>query len=360
MRVSTLAFVIAVMGLAGCADPQSDPGDVEASASALSEGSPEAIGLLAFLNAPATTVTVLDVDAALDARAAKGLIAHRDGVDRKGGTADDNRFDTIAEVDGVAYVGTSALEALLAYARKHGFVPAGAETLGTYDSVLFTVAEGTATLALANTATSDHLDKDLRLDSRAVKSILKARPIPSVLALSKLAYVGTAALKTLKQAALTPVVPPRPAGIDVAAHLATASQGLLHTSESDHPFTVVRVPGGGHAPLTLANVKAVLASVYQNRPEEPTLAERDAELVSLASFFDRYVVPQDWWEDFQTQQAPAFQALEKVLQSELIDVQVFRFGTRQGNYLEGAIDVFIIGVTEDGEVVGLSTISVET
>lgn len=357
-----LARLSPALALAAAAcDGATEPGDVGTiEASLVSDGTPAAVGLLGFLNAPTTTVKVLDDDAALDARAAQALAAHRDGRDRKPQTADDDRFDTIAEVDAVAYVGTAAFDKLLSYCASHGYLPQGTDVLGTWDDVSFTVAEAEATLALANTATKDHLDKDLGMNARAVTSILAARPLASVLALSKLQNVGTVALRVLKQAATTPAAPALPAGVDVAAHLGVAADGLWHTSESDYPFVVVRVPGAGAAAVTADNVKALIAGVYVARPDEPTLAERAVEVTTLAAFFDRYTVPQDWWEDSQKADQPKWQALRKVLESELVDVQVFRFGERSGTWLMGAIDVYILGRTVDGELVGLSTISVET
>lgn len=355
----TIALLVPFAGLAACDGAATeDDGLDTVTAGIISEGSPEALGILGFLNAVTTTVTTLDVTVGLDARAAKALVAHRDGPDKAFGTADDDRFGSVLEVDSVAYVGTAALDKLLAYCRSNNLIPQPSDVLGTYRDVLFTIDEGTKTLALVNTATLERLDA--LIDVRAAKNIIAARPIASVLDLSKITYVGTNALKVLKAAALAG--PTQPPGATVAAHLATASNGLWHTSESDYPFVVVRIaaPPTGSAALTTANIKSVLASVYMNRPEEPTLAQRDVELVTLDSFFDRYTVAQGWWEDDQRVQAPAFSALRQLLERELTDVKVFRLGRRSGNYLMGAIDVFILGRTSDGEVVGISTISVET
>jgi len=328
------------------------------SASLVPDGSPEALGLLGFLNAPTTTVQLLDVDVALDSRAASALVAHRDGPDKLYNTKDDNKFDNVAEVDAVAYVGTAAMDKLIKYCVDHGLVPQADSVLGTYDSVVFTIAEGQKTLALANTATLQHLDVDLALDSRAANAIVNARPIATVEALSKLSYVGTTALRILKQAA----TPPTSAGTAdlVAQHLGDASQGLLHTSESDYPFVVVHIVGKGSAPLTAANVKSVIASAWVDQQYEPTLANSIVEVRPLASLMDAYTVPEDWWEDSQLEQLPKWQALRGVLETELLDVQVFRFGRKSGNWLVGAIQVFIIGRTPDGDVVGLETVSVET
>ena len=358
-RVLALVVGCALVTVAACdgAAP-SDPDVATLGAGLVVDGTPDAVGLLSFVNDSATSVVLLDVDVALDRRAAVGIVIHRDGRDGVFGTPDDDRFDSVAELDAITYVGTAAMTHLVDYVVNHGLVPKGDDVLGTYDGVTFTVDQAAATLALANIASAATLDGSFGLDSRAVNSIIAGRPLASVLALSRLYYVGKTALTHLLKAAAAP--PALPSGADVAAALASKSAGLYHTSESDYPFTVVRVPGAGAAPLTVDNVKAAIASAYVNRPEEPTLAERAVEVRTLADLFDRYTIPQDWWETYQFEQAPAFQALEDVLKGELIDVKVFRFGTQQGYFLQGAIDVFVIGRSVDGEVVGVSTISVET
>jgi DNA uptake protein ComE-like DNA-binding protein len=67
-----------------------------------------------------TTFTTLDEAVGLDRRAAENIVAHREGPDATPGTADDDRFDTLEELDAVAYVGESALGKLLSYAQSNG------------------------------------------------------------------------------------------------------------------------------------------------------------------------------------------------------------------------------------------------
>jgi hypothetical protein len=117
------------------------------------------------------------------------------------GTADDDPFGGIDEVDRVRQVGPATLDALFAWVAANGWVPGGDDTLGTWDGVTFTVDEAAATVALANSADEDVLDVDLGLDRRAVDSIVAARPIPTVLALSELFFVGRSALTVLRDAA---------------------------------------------------------------------------------------------------------------------------------------------------------------
>lgn len=212
-RISSLAATTLVLSLAttGCVtetvgeagfdcdrcDSPSDSGDPGRTALVV-DGSPEAIGLLGFLNAATTTIDVLDVDVALDRRAAENLISHRNGPDLVFGTADDDIFDDVSEIESVPWVGDSAFERLLAHLFANGLVPAGDDLLGVYDGVPFTVNEAAAVLGFVNAASPTTLDQEVGLDRRAVESIVAARPIASVLALSELYYVAGSALERLK------------------------------------------------------------------------------------------------------------------------------------------------------------------
>jgi hypothetical protein len=186
----------------GCRSDDAEPVQEQAvvsGQSAIVEGTPEAYGVLALLNDPATSFTLLDDEVRLDKRAAENLIAHRDGPDGVFGSGDDDSFDDIAEVDAVPYVGPVALERLLAYAEAQGYVASGEDLLGVFDNVAFTVNEAEATLSLVNSASYEELDVDVGLDSRAVDSIMDARTIDSMLELSGLYYVGQTAMLKLRE-----------------------------------------------------------------------------------------------------------------------------------------------------------------
>ena len=202
MARSLFFSVAGLFAVVGCA-PTTDsvlPVDLQAQSKSASEsdGTPEGVGILAFLNDPSTTVHVLDFDVPLDHRSATGLAEYRLGKDGLWGTGDDNVFDSVAEVDSVHWVGPRALERLSRYAEEQGFVPGADELLGTYDGVDFTVAEAAAVVELANTAGPNTLDDNVALDSRAADSIVDARPVSSVYEISGLYYVGASALNKLR------------------------------------------------------------------------------------------------------------------------------------------------------------------
>src|SRR6185437_8579783 len=162
-------------------------------------GTPDELALLRFVNDDTTTTQILDVTVGLDSRAATNIMAHRNGPDQIFGTADDNLFDSAAEVDSVSYVGATAMAKLIAFADANGWVKDG-ELFGTFDGVPFTVAEARATITYVNGASQSTLHDGIKLDSRAVTSILAARPIATLATLSSLYYVGGSALTKIKTA----------------------------------------------------------------------------------------------------------------------------------------------------------------
>jgi|GEM_PF-3600283 DNA uptake protein ComE-like DNA-binding protein len=167
--------------------------------SALVDGTPEAAGVLALVNAPSTNLAILDHDVGLDRRAAENIITFRNGADGIAGNGDDLEFASIAQLDAIKWVGPSALNKLQAYAEAGGWVPGGNDLLGVFDNVAFTIEEATATLTLANTATETELDDDVKLDKRAAKAIVLARPITTLLQLSGVYFVGQSALLKLRE-----------------------------------------------------------------------------------------------------------------------------------------------------------------
>ena len=128
---AVLASLLLATAPLGCSAGD-EPGDSEGAEfpdgkgdGGIDEGSPEAIAVLALVNAPDMTAEELDGPGRLNATAANNIMAHRDGPDGVSGTSDDDLFDDLAELDDVSHVGPVALEALLAYAREKGLLVKG-------------------------------------------------------------------------------------------------------------------------------------------------------------------------------------------------------------------------------------------
>jgi phosphatidylserine/phosphatidylglycerophosphate/cardiolipin synthase-like enzyme len=88
----------------------------------IDEGSPEALGVLRLVNDGAETAASLKSGAGITSRVAGNIVKHRDGADAAAGTADDDKFDTLAELDAIPYVGPATLNALLELARDKGYI----------------------------------------------------------------------------------------------------------------------------------------------------------------------------------------------------------------------------------------------
>lgn len=114
--------------------------------------------------------------------------------------------------------------------------------------------------------------------------------------------------------------------------LKKASQGLLFPSETDAPLEPFAWPGG--AALTPERVVQLGGAKAGTAVEQTTLADL---LVT---------VPQE--------ERGKFDALRKVLESQLAGIAVYRVGD------EAEKTVYIVGKTKDGRWAGLKTTVVET
>ena len=129
INIGWLAFLV-VLSACGVDDaaPTEDPNesflaqmgsaDGKADAIIIDEGSPEALGILAVANE--LDFEQLDDDVSLDRRAAESIIVYRQGdVDDPN---DDRDFDSLDELDQVAWVGMRAFRKMYDYASANGFI----------------------------------------------------------------------------------------------------------------------------------------------------------------------------------------------------------------------------------------------
>ena len=134
MKVITHSLWIGCALLGACvtnedgADGETDSFvDSGKSDTAITDGSPTARAVLR--TASFASLATLDNTIALDARAAKNIVAYRKGADGVAGTADDRRFTTLAQLDAIAYVGPVAFEHLVSFVESRPLadvLPAGA------------------------------------------------------------------------------------------------------------------------------------------------------------------------------------------------------------------------------------------
>ncbi len=125
--------------------------------------------------------------------------------------------------------------------------------------------------------------------------------------------------------------------------LRQAAEGLLFLSETDAPFEAVDLgvqPREGFSPAYLAQLLGKPAGTRtetqeigyclrnMTRAREGASAERQAE-------------------------AERFRQLQELLLASLSDAQAYRFGERR-------VEVYLLGWTGEGRLVGLKTLAVET
>ncbi len=122
-RAIPIAVVLALFACQGSADEPGDPKDGSFGGGKADDPIDPAAGgaVLALVNDIAVDVEEFDHEVGLNTRAAEGIIAHRDGADGEPGTADDDRFDDLAELDAVPFVGKVTFRLLLEYAIEHGY-----------------------------------------------------------------------------------------------------------------------------------------------------------------------------------------------------------------------------------------------
>lgn len=147
----------------------------------------------------------------------------------------------------------------------------------------------------------------------------------------------------------------------IAAALAAATKDLWYMSESDYPFEIVLVRGGAETPVTVVNVKDRIASAFGPNEYLCVLAECGVEVLSVNEALDHLIVPEDWWEPYQYEEAEQYKALRDILLNDVHGAQVFRIGDPdQWMGLSGTIELFFIGGSDEGDLVGVSTYVVET
>ena len=128
----------------------------------------------------------------------------------------------------------------------------------------------------------------------------------------------------------------------IRAELESAVEGLVYSSEGDHPFEVITL---GEAPEVLdAGTFATAIGVS----DSSRVREQ-----SLDRFLANHIDASDPWDERAQQVRPRYERLKATLRAALPDVRVFRVG-------EIRIDCYVIGRDADGMLTGLRTLAIET
>ena len=130
-------------------------------------------------------------------------------------------------------------------------------------------------------------------------------------------------------------------GAELQSTLADAVLNMTYMSESDYPLTVVSYEGQG-AP-TAAKLRQLTGT-----PSTALVEER-----SFDDLMDRLGEVYDPADPYAVEYAARWNALRAVLEENLTDLTVIRIG-------EISIDVYIVGKSACGDLVGIKTTSIET
>ncbi|MEM9805380.1 MAG: nuclease A inhibitor family protein [Cyanobacteria bacterium P01_D01_bin.56] len=127
---------------------------------------------------------------------------------------------------------------------------------------------------------------------------------------------------------------------DLLPELEAACDKLLWRSETDSPFEVVFLPSGQKS--------EPIAQLLNQYP-----ADTSVTISSLNDFFAPAMIERAWFDSRELERVQRYRNLRDLLETTLENLQVYRIG-------ETEIDVYMLGVTEDKQVVGVKTKVVET
>jgi Nuclease A inhibitor-like protein len=127
---------------------------------------------------------------------------------------------------------------------------------------------------------------------------------------------------------------------EIIDRLKQATKDLLWSSESDYPFEIVSWELG--IELTPTDL---FSNIYDT--------DLAIESITLTDLFEPVLAIEDWYEQAELALVDRYTNLLDSINTNLAEVQVFRVG-------EVEIDIYIIGKTPTGDIIGLKTLSVET
>lgn len=129
---------------------------------------------------------------------------------------------------------------------------------------------------------------------------------------------------------------------NVTEKLTELTDGLLWMSESDYPWQVFAWETSGRI-----NTDQLLQ--LTNHPPDSLIVE-----INIDEFFAPALTEQDWYNDEEKQTAKRYRALVEFLKYQLDNIQVYRVGRPPEIY------IYIIGITRDDNLAGISTRLIES
>lgn len=150
---------------------------------------------------------------------------------------------------------------------------------------------------------------------------------------------------------------------EIQDEIETAADGIFYTSESDYPFTFVSAELDGTPAITEELIREKLSEVVDADED----ADRPMEsLVSMSATWQTWKDQKhNCWDPGDPDAAALCEKtrnLEQVLESNLKDIKVFYFGANgePGNVEGIGVSIFIVGVSPEGNLVGVRTLAIWT
>ena len=147
-----------------------------------------------------------------------------------------------------------------------------------------------------------------------------------------------------------------------------AAEGLIFISESDARVVFVAAPQSCVQEVTAEQVVRWLSSQHDGRTDVlfsdaplAGLAQKAVEVKSATDFLRNRMEVVDPEDPDARKAARKWSRIRKALEEHLQDLRVIRFGEpHYDGTVDGLISVFVVGRTQDGDLAGILTASVET
>ena len=134
-----------------------------------------------------------------------------------------------------------------------------------------------------------------------------------------------------------------PQSAALVSQLQAATADLLWLSEIDAPFEVKHWSHQADAPLTTET----LLKLTDQPPTAPV------KVLAVDAFFAAATEEQDWFGDEEKAMAARYRELVALLKQHLSDLTVYQVG-------DVTLDLYVVGRTPEGELLGLATQASET
>ena len=159
-------------------------------------------------------------------------------------------------------------------------------------------------------------------------------------------------------------------GAPVPVTIASTTDGLDFTSESDARVVYLESAAPVAGPITADSVRAALGAAHDRLTTDGTvwfspnpgymkIAERSPETRDFDGFFQHLISGADPNDPASLAMAAKFATLRDAMKANLTELTVIRFNERPGDTAI-TTSIFIVGKTPDGKLAGVLTAGVET